>query len=197
MEVPASVEPETQGCPEERETPTVGAGCALARQVFQNKDADETEPMWVMKCRSLCILLLLLFPVLPAHAQDSYQDFEKGLNLSDTQRGQVEGIKKKYMDELRMLNNESARKRLELQGVDRNSEAGKERARKLESDLNSMQSSKESLYRRYRGEVSGVLNEQQRGRYEKFSDKERRRGPVLPPYQRGMTPPPRYRGHAR
>jgi hypothetical protein len=152
-----------------------------------------------MKYMNLCILLLLffLFAVSPIQAQDSYQDFERGLNLSDTQRGQVEGIKKKYMDEWRTLNNESARKRLELQGVDRSSEAGRERARKLEGDLNSMQSSKENLYRRYRGEVTGVLNEQQRGRYERFSNGEGKRGMMPPPYQRGMMPPPRYRGHGR
>ena len=134
------------------------------------------------------ILLFLFFPVFSAQAQESYRNFEQGLNLSDTQREQVEGIKRKYMDEWRTLNNESARKRLELQGVDRNSEAGRERARRLEGDLNSMQSSKDNLYRRYRGEVSGVLNEQQRGRYERFSNGEGRRG---------MMPPPRYRGHGR
>jgi hypothetical protein len=92
------------------------------------------------------------------------------------------------MEEWSTLRRESARKRLELQEVDRNSEAGRERARRLESDLNSNRSSRENLYRRYRGEVSGVLNEQQRGRYERFSNGEGRRG---------MMPPPRYRGHGR
>ncbi len=102
------------------------------------------------------------------------------------------------MDEWRTLHNESARKRLELQGIDRSSEAGRERARKLENELNSMHSSRENLYRRYQGEVSGVLNEQQRGRYERFSNGERRGGMMPPaPHQRGMMPPPRYRGHGR
>jgi len=154
-----------------------------------------------MKYTSLWILVLLLFPVLffasPAQAQDSYRDFERGLNLSDTQKEQVQGIRKKYMDEWRTLNQESARKRLELQGVDRSSEAGRERARKLEDDINSMRSSRENLYRRYQGEVSGVLNEQQRGRYEKFSTGEGRRGMMPPSHQRGMMPPPGYRGHGR
>ena len=150
-----------------------------------------------VKYMCLCIALLLLFLVLPARAQDSYRDFEKGLNLSDTQREQVEGIKKKYMYERRTLNNEYARKRLELQEMDRSSEAGRERARRLEGDLNSMQSSRENLYRRYRGEVSGVLNEQQRGWYEKFSDREGRGGVMPLPHQRGMMPPPRHRWHER
>ncbi|HME43383.1 MAG TPA: Spy/CpxP family protein refolding chaperone [Syntrophorhabdales bacterium] len=154
-----------------------------------------------MKYTSLWILVLLLFPALfpslPAQAQDSYRDFERGLNLSDTQREQVQGIRKKYMDEWRTLNQESARKRLELQGVDRSSEAGRERARRLENDLNSMQSSRENLYRRYRGEISGILNEQQRSRYEKFSTGEGRRGMMPPPHQRGMMPSPRYRWYGR
>jgi hypothetical protein len=154
-----------------------------------------------MKYRNLCIPLFLFFLVqftgLPAGAQDSYQDFERGLNLSDTQREQVQGIRKRYMDEWRTLNGESARKRLELQGVDRSSEAGRERARRLEGDINSMRSSRENLYRRYRGEVSGVLNEQQRGRYERFSNGEGRRGMMPPPHQRGMMPPSGYRGYGR
>jgi Spy/CpxP family protein refolding chaperone len=153
-----------------------------------------------MKYTSLWILVLLFhapFSSLPAQAQDSYRDFERGLNLSDTQREQVQGIRKKYMDEWRTLNQESTRKRLELQGVDRGSEAGRERARRLENDLNSMQSSRENLYRRYRGEVSGVLNEQQRSRYEKFSTGEGRRGMMPPPHQRGMMPSPRHRWYGR
>jgi Skp family chaperone for outer membrane proteins len=154
-----------------------------------------------MKHMNLFALLLFLsfitLALSSASAQDSYQDFERGLNLSDTQRQQVQGINKKYMDEWRSLNQESARKRLELQGTDRSTEAGRERARKLESDINNVQSSKENLYRHYRGEVSGVLNEQQRNRYERFSNGERTRGMVHPPQQRGLTPPPRFRGHGR
>jgi hypothetical protein len=145
----------------------------------------------------LFFFFLVLLLVLPAQAQDSYQDFERGLNLSDGQREQVQGIRKKYMDEWRTLHNESTRKRLELQGVDRGSEAGRERARKLEGDLNAIQSSRDNLYRRYRGEVSGVLNEQQRGRYEKFSTGEGGRRMMPAPNQRGMMPAPRYRGYER
>jgi len=162
---------------------------------------DEIETTLVMKHMNFFAFMLLLslisLAVSSVGAQDSYQDFERGLNLSDTQREQVQGIRKKYMDEWRSLNQESARKRLELQGIDRNSDAGRERARRLESDLNNVQSSKENLYRRYRGEVSGVLNEQQRSRYERFSNQERMRGTMHAPHQRGMMPPPRYRGYGR
>jgi hypothetical protein len=155
----------------------------------------------VMKYASVWMLVLplLLAPFLApsGQAQNSYREFERGLNLSDAQREQVEGIKKKYMDDWRTLNNESAKKRLELQETDQSSEMGRQRARRLEGDLNGMQSSRENLYRRYRGEVSGVLNEQQRGQYEKFSDEERRRGMMPRPHQKGMMPPPRHRGHER
>ncbi len=153
-----------------------------------------------MKPMTLCTFGLLLFVLLflaQANAQDTYHDFERGLNLSESQREQAQGIRKRYMDEWGTLNNEAARKRLELQGVDRNSDAGRERARRLENELNGLQSSKENLYRRYRSEVSGVLNEQQRGRYERFYNGERNRGVMPPPHPRAVTPPIRSRGHAR
>jgi hypothetical protein len=148
-----------------------------------------------MKLASLCIALLLLLLALPLQAQDSYRDFERGLNLTDSQKEQAEGIKRKYIDEWRTLKNESARKKLELRELDRSSPSGRDRARRLENDLNSMQSSKENLYRQYRGEVSGVLNDQQRGRYDKFLDGERKGMPG--PRQRGMMSEPRQRGHGR
>jgi len=148
-----------------------------------------------MKLASLCIALLLLLLAHPLRAQDSYRDFEKGLNLTDGQKEQVEGIKRKYIDEWRTLKNESARKRLELRELDRSAPSDKDRARRLENDLNSMQSSKENLYRQYRGDVSGVLNDQQRGRYDKFLDGERKG--MSGPRQRGMMSEPRQRGHGR
>ncbi len=146
-----------------------------------------------MTSLSLCIIIFLFF-VLPVQAQESYQDFERGLNLTDTQRQQIQGLRKKYTDEWRTLNNESARKRLELQGIDRNSETGRERARRLENDLNTIHSTRENLYRQYRGEVSGVLNDQQRGRYDRFLSGERQRGMMPQPRQRGMMPAPGQRG---
>ncbi len=146
-----------------------------------------------MKFLGLCIMLFLLLGF-SAQAQESYQEFERGLNLSDTQRQQIDGIRRKYTDEWRTLNNESVRKRLELQGIDRNSDAGREQARRLENDLNSIHTTRGNLYRQYRGEVSGVLNDQQRGRYDRFLSGERQRGMMGPPGQRGMMPYPAQRG---
>ena len=152
------------------------------------------------------MVLLLAYLVCPASAQESYRDFEKELNLTDAQRQQVEGINKKYIGEWQNLKNEAVRRRLELQEVDQGSPAGRERARKLESELQGNRASRENLYRQYKGEVYGVLNEQQRGRYDKFVDGERQRGmmpgsprrgmmPDSP--RRGMMPDPRQKGYGR
>jgi hypothetical protein len=139
-------------------------------------------------------VLMFAWLALPAHAQDSYRDFEKELNLTDAQRQRVEGINKKYIGEWQGLKNEAVRKRLELQGVDQGSPAGRERARRLESDLQGIRSSRENLYRQYKGEVYGVLDEKQRGRYDRFVDGERRRGTMPEARQRGMMPESPQRG---
>jgi hypothetical protein len=138
-------------------------------------------------------LLPLLFITTPVFAQVSYREFERGLNLSDSQRNQMEGIKQKYMNELRGLKDESVKKRIELNEIQRNRRhsAGRERVGKedrLERDLYHIEQSRERLYRRYKDEVSGVFNEEQRGRYNDFVTKERRDL---------MRPPVRHRGHDR
>ena len=142
----------------------------------------------------LILALILALLAIPAQAQDSYRDFEKELNLTDAQRQQVEGINKKYIGEWQSLKNEAVRRRLELQGVDQGSPAGRERARKLESELHGIRSSRENLYRQYKGEVYGVLDEKQRGRYDRFVDGERHRGRMPEARQRGMMSEPRQRG---
>ena len=64
--------------------------------------------------RLLLILYALFLFALPLYAQQSYREFEQELNLSEYQRAQVDSIKRKYMNEWRALNDESARKRIEL-----------------------------------------------------------------------------------
>lgn len=145
----------------------------------------------------LSVALIFAWLVLPAQAQHSYRDLERELNLTDEQRQQVEGIKRKYIGEWQNLNNEAVRKRLELQEIDQSTPAGRERARRLESELQGIRSSREYLYRQYKGEVHGVLNERQRGRYDRFVDEERQRGMMPEPRQRGMMPEPRRKGHGR
>ena len=143
--------------------------------------------------RKIALALLgLLVMAPPTFAQSSYREFERGLNLSETQRNQAEGIKRKYMNEWRGLKDESARKRIELNELQRQRQYRPptervERETRLERDLQGIEQSRERLYRRYRGEVSRVFNEEQRGRYDEFIVRERR----------GMIKPSRHRGYER
>lgn len=138
------------------------------------------------------MLFLLFFMALPVLAQVSYHEFERGLNLSEAQRNRMEGIKRRYMDEWRGLNNESVRRRIELNELQRNRyrtdrRGGPDRTQRLERDLQGIEQSRERLYRRYRDEVSRVFNEEQRGRYHEFVTRERQ----------GLMRPPRHRGYDR
>lgn len=143
--------------------------------------------------RKIALALLGLFVMAPPlYAQSSYREFERGLNLSETQRNQAEGIKRKYMNEWRDLKGESARKRIELNEIQRHRQYRPpaervERETRLERDLQDIEQSRERLYRRYRDEVSRVFNEEQRGRYDEFIVRERR----------GMIKPSRHRGYER
>lgn len=137
-------------------------------------------------------LLGLLVMAPPIFAQSSYREFERGLNLSETQRNQAEGIKRKYMNEWTGLKDESVRKRIELNELQRQRRHHPPRERidretRLERDLQGIEQSREQLYRRYRDEVSRVFNEEQKGRYDEFIVRERR----------GMIRPSRHRGYER
>jgi hypothetical protein len=135
----------------------------------------------------LAFVCVLFFCVPALLGQESYREFEQGLNLSDSQRAQVEGIKRKYMDEWTALKDESTRKRLELRELREDRPEDREKSQRLQRDLDQLDASRHRLFRRYTGEVSGVFNEQQRGRFNRFMDRENRR-PVNPP---------RYRFHGR
>lgn len=132
-------------------------------------------------------LLPLLLMAPPVIAQSSYREFERGLNLSETQRNQMEGIRRKYMNEWRGLKDESVRKRIELNELQRNRHYSPrsermDREARIERDLRDIEQSRERIYRRYKDEVSRVFNQEQRGRYEDFVTRERR----------GMMRPPRH-----
>ena len=135
----------------------------------------------------LLVVFALFFCVPALFGQESYREFEQGLNLSDSQRTQVEGIKKRYMAEWMALKNESAQKRLELWELRREQPYQRERLEKAQRDLDQLDAAKFRLFRRYAGEVSAVFNEEQRGRFNRFMDHENRR----PMNQ------PRYRFHER
>ena len=136
-----------------------------------------------------CLLAIcaLFFCAPSLFGQESYREFEQGLNLSDSQRAQVEGIKRKYMGEWMALKDESLRKRLELWEVRRDRPDQRGRIERLQRDLDQLDASRHRLFRQYAGEVSAVFNEEQRGRFNRFMDRENRR--PMNPY--------RYRIHER
>ena len=125
-----------------------------------------------------CALMASFAPSL--FAQESYQEFERGLNLSESQRAQVEGIKRRYMDEFMALRMESARKRFELRELERYEPDQREKIERTARELDQIQAAKVRLFRQYRGEVSAVFNQEQRGRFNRFMGRENRR-PVYPP----------------
>ena len=144
-----------------------------------------------MTIRFLSVLCALILFAPPLYAQQSYREFESGLNLSDYQRAQVVDIKRKYMNEWRALNDESARKRLELREMDRNRPDQRDRAERLRRDLDQIEMSRQRLFRSYRGEISTVFNNEQRGRFNRFTEQENRRA------ARSMDPRPRHRSYGR
>lgn len=122
----------------------------------------------------LAVIFAIFLCTTSVFGQESYREFERGLNLSDSQRAQVEGIKRKYMDEWMALKEESARKRLELRELLRSRPEERERSERLMRDLDQLEISRRRLFRRYAGEVSSVFNEEQRGRFNRFMNRERR-----------------------
>ena len=125
--------------------------------------------------RYIVALLLFLLFVPSLFAQDSYADFERGLQLTDSQKMKVEEIKKKYINEWRSTKQEVVRKRLELRELSRNQPGNTERIEKLQNEISDIESSRENLYNQYRGEVSRALNDEQKEKYNNFCTSERRR----------------------
>jgi len=133
--------------------------------------------------RVLPTVFLIFFVSLPLYAQQSYREFERGLNLSDSQRQQADGIKRKYVDEWRSLKEESVRKRIELKELNRGQPDQKERAERVQRELDHIQASKQRLLRQYSGEVSNIFNEEQRNRFNRFKEDENRRSMRPPKYR--------------
>ncbi len=130
------------------------------------------KPVTIRFLSLLCALTLFMSPL---YAQQSYREFERELNLSDYQKAQVAAIKRKYMNEWRALNDESARKRLQLRQMDRDRPDRRERAERLRRDLGQIEASRQRLFHSYRGEISTVFNSEQRGQFNRFTEEENRR----------------------
>jgi hypothetical protein len=136
-----------------------------------------------MKRLSVITLLLLSFLLMPPlYAQNSYSEFERGLNLTDSQRRRTEGVNQRYIEEWRFQRQETLRKRIELQELKKNPSANMDRIEKAQRELRDIERSREHSYNRYRSDLSQVLDEKQRERYNSFTESERNRrlGPQSP-----------------
>ncbi len=138
--------------------------------------------------KKIIFFLLLFFSCVPSlFAQNSYSEFEKNLELTEPQKVQMQGIRNKYINEWQTVRKESMRKRLELKELCKNPAAGPEKCGKLENELRELETARGNIYNQYRGEVSRVLNEKQRERYNNFFNAENRK----------MTHPPQPGRHGR
>jgi Spy/CpxP family protein refolding chaperone len=136
---------------------------------------------------SFLAVFLLIFFVPPLYGQDSYSEFERGLELSQPQQAKIEQIRKRYMIVMRTLQQQSMRKRLELRELYRNAPQNREGMLKLRRELEDLELEKASLYDQYRAELRQTLTEKQREQYNRFCDTENRRN-AYPLRQRGHGP---------
>lgn len=138
-----------------------------------------------MKLFVAILLLLLSFLLMPPlYAQNSYSEFERGLNLTDVQKRRAEGVKQKYIEDWRFQRQETLRKRLELKELGRDPSANREKIDRTQQELRDIERSRERSYNQYRSELSQVLNERQREQYKSFAESERKRR-VVPQSPRG------------
>jgi Spy/CpxP family protein refolding chaperone len=125
--------------------------------------------------RLFFLLLLFFFCVPPLFAQNSYSEFERGLELTGPQRNQIQGIRNQYINEWRAVREESMKKRLELREISKNPAAKPEKIGKLQSEVSELEAARGNIYNQYRSEVSRTLNEKQRERYNNFINTENKR----------------------
>jgi hypothetical protein len=142
---------------------------------------------------ALYAFILLLLSSLPLYAQSGYSEFERDLRLSESQKQQVSETKRKYMEELQVLKQESINKRLELRQLDRSPGVDPEKRERLQRELGAIENTRFNLYNQYRSEVSRALNQAQRDKYNSFVDTEARRGVNRPvpssPQDHALSPP--------
>lgn len=119
-------------------------------------------------------LLLCVFITPSLRAQNSYSEFERGLQLTEPQRTQVEDIRNRYINEWQSLRRESSRKQMELRELSRDPEANSARIGRIQGELKELDTARHNSYQQYRSEVSRTLNQRQREQYNSFCDQERR-----------------------
>jgi hypothetical protein len=124
----------------------------------------------------IAITLLLLSSLLmpPLYAQNSYTEFERGLNLTESQKRRAEGVREKYIEDWRFQRQEALRKRLELNDLRKNPSANMDRIERTQRELRDIERSWGRSYGQYRSDLSQVLDERQRMQYNQFTEWERR-----------------------
>jgi len=133
----------------------------------------------------LTLLLLTFSMVPPLSAQNSYREFERGLNLTESQRRRAEEVREKYIQEWQFQRQEALRRRLELNDLRRNPAVNRDRIEKGQRELRDIDRSWERSYNQYRSDLSQLLNERQRNQYNQFSEWERRNRAMPPQGFRG------------
>jgi Spy/CpxP family protein refolding chaperone len=124
---------------------------------------------------AIITLLLLSFSLVPPlYSQNSYTEFERGLNLTESQRRRAEEVRERYIQEWRFQRQEALRKRLELNDLRKNPAVNMNRIDKAQRELRAIERSWERSYGQYRSDLSEVLNERQRNQYDQFTEWERK-----------------------
>jgi hypothetical protein len=127
------------------------------------------------------LFLTFFFCASPLFAQHSYSEFEKSLELTELQKAQVQGIRNKYINEWQTVRKEFTRKKLELMELSKYPGTSPEKIGRLENEVRELEAVRGNIYNQYKGEVSRVLNEKQRERYNSFFDTENRKMMHPPP----------------
>jgi hypothetical protein len=120
------------------------------------------------------VALVLLLCSSPLFAQSSYSDFERGLGLSDDQRARADQIKRRYMGEMRYLQQEALNRRLQLRELDGAAPQNRQRINRLRREIEDLEMSKGQIFHLYRSELKKTLNDQQRERYNSYCESQNR-----------------------
>lgn len=113
-----------------------------------------------------CLFTLIFSP--PLLSEESYDDLERGLNLTSQQRIRIEQIRRNYMEEILATRDEILRRRLELINELKKENPDQERVAKIRREIEELETKRQSLFGRYRDEINGVLSPEQRRRFEDY-----------------------------
>lgn len=129
-----------------------------------------------MKFLAVLTLLILSFPLTPPlFAQDSYGEFERGLNLTDSQKRRAEGVREKYTEEWRAQRQEALKRKLELMDLNKKPSENREKIDRTRRELRDMDRSTERSYNQYRSELYRILDDRQRKQFNNFTYSERKK----------------------